>query len=139
MARFKLFLLLFFLCGNVFAVENLHAYPKKSAVLSQKAKDLKYPGYCEIEIINDSNSTVRVSGIFDDGAILMPFKIYPYEYPHYISLFYYGYCHYGMNLYIRTRSGYMIYSGYTTIDQTVYIMPYMASKPKAQLKSRQDK
>lgn len=137
--RFRILVLLTCLCGASFAAENKHVYPEKTTDTSSSktVKDLKYPGYCEIEIINNSDTNVRVSGYFDDGERLKSFKVYAHEYPHYISLYYYGYCHYGMDLYIRTLSGYTIYSGYTVRNQTIYITPYlMASEPKFEIKAK---
>ncbi|MDP3561410.1 MAG: hypothetical protein Q8R83_04445 [Legionellaceae bacterium] len=123
---------------TTFAAENHHVYPNDDGTNSQpKANGLKWPGYCEIEVINDSYTNVRVYGIFDDGVMLRPFNIYTYEYPHYISLFYYGYCHSGMDLYVDTLSGYHLYAGYTSTNSTIHIIPYMmANKPKVEIKSK---
>ncbi|MDF1757899.1 MAG: hypothetical protein P1U74_06340 [Legionellaceae bacterium] len=137
--RFKLFILLTLLCGLSFADGNKHTYPEPSTVKTtqNQAADLKYPGYCEIEIVNNSFTNVKVSGYFDDGERLSTFRVYAHEYPHYISLYYYGYCHYGMDLRIKTFSGYTIYSGYTERNQTIYITPYlMANEPKYEIKAK---
>ncbi len=134
----RFFIFVFFLvCSNVWAVENIHLYPSSKVPLAAKKQvdDLKYPGYCEIEIINNSYYDVRVFGTFDDGEELRPFRIYPHEYPHYISLYYYGYCHYGMDLYIETLAGYRIYSGYTRRYDTIYISSDIyANNPKISVK-----
>lgn len=135
MRRYLWLLVLVF--GNVWAVENMHSYPMTDVKtdIKQQVKELKYPGYCEIEIVNNSNYTVRVYGLFDDGQELTPFRIYPHEYPHYISLYYYGYCHYGMDLYVETLGGYRVYSAYTRRYDTVYITSYMfANNAEASLK-----
>ena len=112
------------LCPSVYAT-NTHVHPEdktKEAVTSAApAVQAKYAGFCEIEIINQSSDDVRVSGTFDDGAPLYPFTIYSYEAPHYISLFYYGYCHYGMDLYIDSYYGYPLYAGYTRRESTIRI------------------
>jgi hypothetical protein len=84
---------------------------------------LGWPGYCEIEIINQSNNDVNVYGVYDDGIALAPFSIYSYEFPHYISLYYYGYCHAGMNLYIDTFYGSSVYAGYVSRYSTIRIVP----------------
>ncbi len=123
--------------GNTWAMENLHSNPSSQISMSSQneVKDLKYPGYCQIEIVNNSHYTVRVFGIFDDDEELEPFRIYPHEYPHYISLYYYDYCHYGMNLYIETLGGYRVYSGYTRRYDTIYISSYMyENSPKISVK-----
>ena len=94
---------------------------------SNVSKKIMMPGYCEIEIINRSFEPVLVSGRFIDGAYLDAFEIYPYEYPHYISLQYWG-CQQGMYLNISNRYGYHIYSGYTPVYQTVIVHPLMNQK-----------
>lgn len=123
--------------SNVWALENMHYYPNSNIDTNEKReiKELKYPGYCEIEIVNNSDYTVRVFGIFDDGSELSAFRIYPHEYAHYISLYYYGYCHYGMDLYIETLRGYRVYSGYARRYDTIYISSYMyANNPNISIK-----
>jgi hypothetical protein len=121
------------------ATANHHVHPEDTSaqattpVPSLKAK---YAGYCEIEIINQSYDDVRVNGVFDDGKPLDSFSIYSYEAPHYISLYYYGYCHYGMNLYIDSYYGYNLYSAFTTRETTVriYPVPYLKEGDKAKSK-----
>ena len=123
------------LFSTAYSAGNHHVYPQDKSLSStvQPAVQAKYAGFCEIEIINNSFDDVRVSGVFDDGIPLIPFSIYSFEGPHYISLFYYGYCHYGMNLFIDTYSGYNIYSAYTPRETTVRIYPYLKNKVKAEL------
>jgi hypothetical protein len=124
--------------SNAYA-DNHHVHPEKgdtapeNQVPSIKAK---YAGFCEIEIINQSYDDVRVNGVFDDGMSLEPFTIYSYESPHYISLYFYGYCHYGMNLYIDSFYGYNLYSGYTTRESTIRIVPYLKNRAKADIIKR---
>lgn len=126
-----LLMLCFSLFTNAFAV-NLHLHPKVNE--GQKTdKNLSYPGYCEIEIINDSYTDVFVSGLFDDDSYLDDFTIYRYERPHYVSLFYYNYCHRGMNLTVRTPYYGVIYSGWTPTSSTVRIVPYLGGV-KAEVK-----
>ena len=136
------FLLTSLLCSvGTFADQNHHAYPEtESSVSKYNKKGLKWPGYCEIEVINDSFTSVRVYGVFNDGVLLRPFNIYTYEYPHYISLFYYGYCHAGMDLYVDTLGGYHLYAGYTPTNTTLHIVPYMMKeKPKVELMQKENK
>ncbi|KTD16565.1 hypothetical protein [Legionella jordanis] len=124
-----LFVCCFGLLTSAFA-DNHHFHPQANkaeanAAAAKPTDKAKLPGYCEIEIINSSFDDVRVYGVFDDGTTLNPFSIYSYEAPHYIDLFYYGYCHAGMNLWIDTYSGYRVYAGYTYTNSTVRIVPYL--------------
>lgn len=114
----------FGLMTSAFAA-NQHLHPQATQNEPQQATDKKvsWPGYCEIEIANYSFSDVIVSGFFDDGAPLLPFYVYSFESPHYISLFYYGYCHDGMTLFIDAASGYRVYAGYTEANSTIRIYP----------------
>ena len=99
-------------------------------------KNVSYPGYCEIEIINNSFDDIRVYGVYDDGATMIPFNIYSFEAAYYIPLYYYGYCHAGMNLYIDTFSGYHIYAGYTQRGSTIRVVPYLANQLKAEVSTK---
>jgi hypothetical protein len=121
--------------------DNRHVHPdtgvKPAQVSAEKStKNSMYPGYCEIEVINDSYDNVTVYGRFDDGSTMPPFNIYTYESPHYISLFYYNYCHRDMYLDVVTFSGYHIYSAYTSANSTVRIVPYLANQVKAEVRSK---
>ena len=119
------------LCSSVFAA-NQHLHPQASDSDNKSTeKNVGYPGYCEIEVINNSFDNVTVYGIFDDGVSMDPFNVYSFESSHYISLYYYGYCHAGMNLYIDTFSGYHVYSGYTYTRSTVRVVPYLVNQLKA--------
>jgi hypothetical protein len=120
------------LSTTVFAT-NQHIHPQADNADSKTIeKRVSYPGYCEIEIINNSYENVHISGVFDDGIPLEPFNIYSFESPHYISLRYYGYCHSGMDLYVNT----WIYAGYMPRNSTLYVIPYLAGKPKADIKAK---
>lgn len=125
------------LCSSVFAA-NQHLHPQVNLNADEKlsAKNISYPGYCEIEIINNSFEDIRVYGVFDDGASLLPFNVYSFEAPHYISLYYYGYCHAGMDIYIDSWNGYHIYSGYTERRSTIRIVPYFANQLKADIQKK---
>ncbi|EHL31044.1 hypothetical protein LDG_6951 [Legionella drancourtii LLAP12] len=98
------------------------------------AKEMMYPGYCQIEVINDSFTDVYVYGTFDDGSTI-DFSIYRYEAPHYISLFYYFYCHSGMYLTIQSPYG-VVYSGWTNVDSTVHVVPFLKKGAKAEISTR---
>ena len=103
---------------------NQHLHPKSNdASFATSPTSVAFPGYCEIEIVNRSFDDVRVYGVFDDGLSMDPFNVYSFESPHYISLFYYGYCHDGMDLYMDSFSGYTIFSGYVPRFTTIRIVP----------------
>ena len=136
--KFKmLFLGLCLTVGSSAFAANQHVHPqtpdddKKPQEIS-----MKWAGYCEIEVVNSSSEDVRVSGIFDDGVWLQPFNVYGFESPHYISLYYYGYCHAGMNLMVDTWSGYPIFSGYVEGGSTLRILPYLTNRAKAEVRAR---
>jgi hypothetical protein len=128
---------LFAFASSAYATTH-HVHPQDNAATEKVMPGVKakYAGYCEIEIINRSYDDVRVNGVFDDGSPLASFTVYSFEAPHYISLFYYGYCHYGMNLYIDSYYGYNLYSAFTTRESTVRIVPYLKNKAKAEIAKR---
>lgn len=129
-----LFIVCFSLFSNVFAA-NAHLHPKTDEADKKTiSKNLTYPGYCQIEIINDSFSDVNVYGTFDDGSTVN-FNIYRFEAPHYISLFYYFYCHSGMYLTIQSPYG-VTYSGWTNVNSTIRIIPYLNKQVKVNVTAR---
>lgn len=111
------------LTTSVFAVNHLHLQEsaKNSANVS---KMVTYPGVCEIEIVNESNLNLVVSGNFMDGTQLTPFHFPFYDSLHYISLYYGGKCYRGMYIYINTLTGHPIFSGYVLTHHTVYVLPF---------------
>ena len=126
----------FSLCSTAFAA-NLHIHPETdNAGIQPAVNAVERAGSCEIEIINQSYNNVRVFGEFDDGSSLQPFNVYSFESPHYISLFYYGYCHPGMDLYIETFNGDYVYSSYTRRKTTVRIVPYLTNQVKAEVQAK---
>ncbi|CEG57498.1 hypothetical protein [Legionella fallonii] len=129
-----LFLVCFSLFTNVFAA-NLHMSPKATAEDKQSiSKNLTYPGYCQIEIINNSFTDVTVFGTYDDGSTIA-FDIYSFDAPHYVSLFYNFYCH--SQMYITVQSPfYTLYSGWTNINSTIRILPYLKNQAKAEVSAR---
>lgn len=133
----KLKSLLFVVClglfSNLFAA-NVHLNPKAEAADRKSIAKMLYPGYCQIEVINNSFTDVYVSGRFDDGSMI-DFSIYRYESPHYISLFYYFYCHSGMDLTIQTPYG-IVYSQWTSVDSTVQIVPFLKKGVKVEVKPK---
>lgn len=112
------------------ATRHTHKLPAEAKAQSETSKKMMMPGYCEIEIINRSFEPVHVSGTFIDGDWLDPFDIYPFESPHYISLQYWG-CQNGMYLTISNFNGYIIYSGFTPVYQTITLYPMMGQKQTA--------
>ena len=127
----------FCLLTNVFAA-NQHQHPQaaKSADAQSAGKSAMMPAYCEIEIVNDSYDNVHVFGVFDDGTSLPPFNIHINESAHYISLYYYGYCHAGMSLYVDTFNGFHVYSGYTPANTTIHVLPYFGNMVKAEVRAK---
>lgn len=116
---------------------NQHVHPQATAGdRTMLPVNAKWAGYCEIEIINNSYQDVRVYGTFDDGLPMRSFNVYSFEAPHYISLYYYGYCHAGMDIYIDSFNGWNIYSGYTPRSVTLTVVPYLANQAKAELRAR---
>jgi len=124
------------LCSSAFAVDQTPLAQANNANERTVLKKASYPGYCEIEVINNSFDDIRVYGVYDDGATMIPFNMYSFESPYYISLYYYGYCHAGMNLYIDTFSGYHIYAGYTQKGTTIRVVPYLANQLKAEVSKK---
>ena len=132
--RSLLFVVCFSLFTNIFAA-NIHLHPKADQADKKPAgKSMMYPGYCQIEIINDSFTDVRVFGTFDDGSTL-DFNIYRYESPHYISLFYNFYCHSSMYITIQSPF-YTVYSGWTNVNSTIRVVPYLQNQSKVQISKR---
>lgn len=117
-------------CSLSFAT-NVLFHPEASEAEREPAK---WGWDCEIKIINNSFDDIRVYGVYDNGFQMMPFYIYSFEPPYHISLFYYGYCHYGMNLYIESYSGWPIYSGYTPVGRTIIATDYLLHRPKVEVK-----
>ena len=114
-----------------------HLHPKANQQDQQlKEKNLSQPGYCQIEIINNSFDDVRVYGVFDDGSSLYPFNVYSWGAPATIGLIYYGYCHSGMDLYINTFSGMLVYAGYTPVNMTIRLIPSFGKQVKAEISSK---
>lgn len=116
--------------------KNLHGFPldlgKNKPLAVSKAK--ASPS-CLIKISNDSHDDILVYGTFDDGSLLEPFIIYAYENPHFISLFYYNFCHAGMDIGIDTLSGLHLYHDYTWVNSRLRIVsgwfkPYIVMEAK---------
>tara|TARA_Y100000588_G_C14151814_1_gene880882 strand:+ start:904 stop:1347 length:444 start_codon:yes stop_codon:yes gene_type:complete len=130
-----IFMCLMGLMASAFSGSH-HLHPEAKPATGQAKTSLKWPGYCEIEIINDSFSDVIVTGVFDDGSLLNSFAIPAHDAPHYISLYYYGYCHNGMDLYIDSLDGYRLYSGYTPNRTGLHIVPYLNTQLKIKIEKK---
>ncbi|MCA0403378.1 MAG: hypothetical protein LCH30_06205 [Proteobacteria bacterium] len=132
--RALLFTLCFAIFSTSFATNSHHTHPKANTADSKKA--VKMAGYCEVEIVNRSYDDVTVYGRFDDGSPLQPFNIYAREIPHYIDLYYYGYCHSGISLYIESFGHYSVFEGYVPAGSTVEIVPFFGSKMKVEIHAK---
>lgn len=137
-----LFLLaIFCLASSVFA-DNRHIHPSvKANSDTASAKKAMMPDYCEIEIINNSYDHVTIFGTFEDGATLIPFDIYRYEYPHYISLYYPDFdgvyrCHSTMFLHIETFDHYTLFSNYVRVGSTIRLLPFVGKTSKAEVQAK---
>lgn len=117
-------------CSFVFAAQ--HSHPDTESAVKKNAIELSS---CAIRIVNNSFDNVTVTGIFDDGVTLAPFTVYSYGMPEYIDMFYYGYCHAGMNLYISTWDGYNVFAGYAYTGNSIYIVPYL-KQVKAEVRTK---
>ena len=112
----------FFSMLSISFAENRHYYPQvKTSEITSANQNLNYPGVCDIEIINDSFDDINVHGRFEDGTYLIPFVIKHWGEPQYVSLFYYGSCHQGMDFYIETVAGKYKYNGFTPVGKTIKI------------------
>ncbi len=105
------------LCSSVFAT-NRH-FPQQAG--NQSVRGVMWDDECEVEILNHSFMDIRVSGVYDDGSVLYPFNVYSFEPAHYITLYFNGYCHDGIDLDIDTLQGVHIYGNYARRGATVRI------------------
>ena len=78
------------------------------------------------------SEVVSVRGVFDDGSRLSSFRVYGFEAPHYIDLFYGGRCHSGMRLTVETVQAprHILYEKWTRNGSTVRVVPYKKAAPK---------
>ncbi len=136
MKRISLILVCLLCLSSAAFSNNRHVHSATGNASDFKAAGVKasWMDGCEIQIINQSYADVRIFGIFDDGSSLEPFNIYSFEAPHYISLYYYGYCHEGMEIDIETFYGYPVFSGFVRRGTPLYITPYYGSRLKAQVR-----
>lgn len=123
----SLFLLGSLALGSSAFAANTITHPLMTEADKAASAKTMAPHYCEIEVINNSYDTVRVFGVFDDGSPLTPFDLPRFSTPLYLDLFYNGYCHQGMNLYIFSMNGDTLYSAFTPVHTTVSIYPFLKS------------
>ena len=122
-------------CSSVFASAP-YLNPHANNLDNQStAKSVSAAGDCDIEIINNSFDDVRVYGVYDDG-VGVSYNVYSWGSPQRIPLYYYGYCHSGMDLYISAFNGAPIYSGYTERGTTIRIVPYLKNQLKIEKSAR---
>lgn len=79
-------------------------------------------GHCQIAIINDSHEDVMVHATFDDGSVTT-FRVLKREPPHYVSLFYHGYCHHGAIVKVIDARHRVLYYQHTSVDSTIRVTP----------------
>ncbi|MBA2710766.1 MAG: hypothetical protein H0U57_09270 [Tatlockia sp.] len=93
----------------------------KPAVKSATAKPM-WPGFCEIEVVNRSSTSLSAWGRGSTGGVLRPTYI-PYNSNLKIDLWDYNYgeCPRGMDLNIETSYGDLVYSQFTYAETTVRI------------------
>ncbi len=111
------------LTTSVFAV-NHHFSSQASPREAANGKMITEPGFCEIEIINQSNFNLVISGHLENGAVLKPFHFPFYDAPHYVSAYSKGRCYPGMYIKIDTLTGYPVFYDYVYTYQTLYVFPF---------------
>lgn len=123
-------------CSMAFAGEQpLNAQGNGAGPLAA-SKNLSAPGYCEVELINQSYDNVTVYGTYEDGVSMKPFNMYRYDTYH-IPLYYYYSCHSSIYLDIVTFNGAHIYSSWTRTGQIVRIVPsYFSGQLKVELEKK---
>lgn len=91
---------------------------------SMFARPVSAREYCSIEIANDRKETASVLVTFDDGSTVH-MLVYAHERPHYVSLFYHGYCHAKAHVRVALLPHHdVIYDRWTSVDSTVRLIPY---------------
>ncbi len=92
-----------------------------ASMTSMDAKNMSFSN-CYITIRNEGLYDMVVYGRYDDGTYLNTFTLPWYSsYVAYVDLYFYGYCHGGMEFYIDTTDGTYKYSGYTPVGKTIKV------------------
>jgi hypothetical protein len=83
------------------------------------------PGYCQVELINESHVDVTVHVTFDDGTSTH-FIIHRLDSPHYIDLHHHGVCSHSQTTLVRVLDprGAVLYSDRVRADSTLRILPH---------------
>ncbi len=136
--------LLFVLCLGLFssvfadtrAALDYSARPDKKGVEKSTASKVMRPGFCEIEVINSTNTGLNAWGRSSTGGVLHTTYI-PYNGNLKIDLYdyVYGECPYGMDLNVETVRGDLVYSRYTLAQSVVNVYQEWGML-KAQVKAK---
>lgn len=83
------------------------------------------PGYCQVELINESHADVTVHVTFHDGTSTH-FIIHRLDSPHYIDLHYHGVCSGSQSTLVRVLDlrGTVLYHDRVRADTTIRILPH---------------
>jgi hypothetical protein len=81
------------------------------------------PGHCEIEIVNGSHEAVTVHVTFEDRHSVS-FVMHQHDAPHYVNLFWGGYCHRDAHVVVTDAHRRPLYSSFTKVDAIIHIVPY---------------
>jgi hypothetical protein len=92
------------------------------------SKHLSVPGYCEVEVINQSYDNITVYGTYENGVSIEPFSMYQYDTYH-IPLYYNYTCSDKIYVDIVTFKGVHIYSAWTRVGQILRIVPSYFNGP----------
>lgn len=117
----KTVLFIYAICSLSVGFAQNHDVHQNAKELNSSNANVTSPGICDIEIINDSFDDIRVYGRFDDFTYLNTFTMPHWGTPQYVSLFYSGFCHPGMDFYIETIEGKHKYNGFTPVGKTIKI------------------
>ena len=90
--------------------------------LAMAAPAPAYPGHCQIELVNDSHESITVHVTFDDGTPIV-FQMHSLDSPHYVDLFFHGYCHSRAHVTVSDWK-HILYHNYTNVQSTIRIVPY---------------
>ncbi len=104
------------LIASLFAIPTFAATPNK---ISMKV-GYTAPGYCEIEVANQSHKGAYVDILYDNHTRRNGNYVYP-GYSLNIPLYYGGYCHQYAYLNIYSPEHYLLFSGYAYVGHTITI------------------
>ncbi len=84
------------------------------------------PGYCEIEVANQSSLGAYVDILYDNYERRHNIFIAP-GYSLFIPLYYYNYCHSAATISIYSTYGDLLYYGNAYVGQTITVVPGLKS------------